>query len=256
MKSTNILKYAKRKGSSPRSSALLEHPIRENCEEIDGNRGFHLKNENLTFPGVTRRIKEVFYPGFKHIDKNKKRPRKGTCSSISIGNRVHSELFHITNCKDKCLCKEPPKKRLHRFTKKAIDKFKEMEITIEESEVMIVSRGMRLGTRLDLVGTMFKGQENESMVVVSIKTGIPGTYRNPQKMNAPLDFLGSEPRNHNQLQGMIEHIILDRDYGIDVQEYLIMYLGKDGVIVESLESWCRSKTNRDNVFSAVSRAKH
>lgn len=251
MESSSILKYIEPKKKLVTCDSLLKHPLRQECHQIDKKKGFYWKKGNMTFSGITKKLKRSFYPDFKY--NSKKKPRKGTCSSISIGTRVHEEICHIVNCEKTgiCECEKSKKKKLHNFTKKAIKKFKELEITLEEAEVTIFSPLIKVGTRIDLIGSRWKGTDKERMVAISLKTGYPGKYKKPKKMLAPLDSLDSIPHNHNQLQGMTEHIILEKEYQINLDDYIIMYLGKDEPIVQPLEKWCKDEIFRKILLNSI-----
>jgi len=251
MENGSILKYTNKKNNEiGLIEKFLNNPIRNEVIQSKKRHYFYWKTNKKMLNGLTRTIKKKFFPNFSY-DKMTKRK---VCSSKKTGIRVHSELYHHYHCsfvefKDDCRCEcVSNSNKFHRYTKQAIEMFKKMEIEINDSEVIIFSRELKIATKIDMIGTRWKGTDKEKMVVISIKTGSHNKYRKPDKMIGPLNFVDSIPSNHAQLQSMVEHMILEKEYNVKVTEYYILYLTNGDTIVEYLSGWCLDTKNRQNVY--------
>jgi len=127
-------------------------------------------------------MKSTFFPDYREVKK-----RSGT-SSKKIGDMVHRQLFHAIECVKngrECTCLiKTSMSRLHRFTKQAITKLKELQIEITNAEVPILCRGANVCTHLDMIGRRKCGNN----VIISTKTGYATTFdQNPlkQRMKKP-----------------------------------------------------------------------
>lgn len=213
------------------------------------------KRTEMSYRGVTRTLKNLFYPDTSTAAVSKKR-RFGT-SSMKTGSTVHRHLYHHFSCKKKrlCYCKTKSRKKLTPYAVQAIKKLNEMCITIEDAEVPVISHSTRLATRLDLVGTRWKGEPGERSVIISIKTGyaFPGDKGELEGnvMEKPFDEIPNTFANQNQLQGVCEVALLRNDYKIEFDDYLLLYLGKPNATVKRLEQWAKSKKSMDSMMTVL-----
>jgi len=212
---------------------LLEHPTTKKLS-LDTNAGYgflftETGKEPVHLYGITDEIKRVFNPNYVIPG------CKSGKSAIKTGSTVHYQLYHMIECEQKrkgnCICtgKKTHKGRLHKLTVQALDKYAELEITVEACEVIIMSKGAERATAIDAIGKRWKGTPNERSVEISIKTGYRVGYDTNltgKHMVYPLDSLVSCPKNHNNLQLLIEKMILEVDYNIRFDDYLTIYLGK------------------------------
>lgn len=213
------------------------------------------KRTEMSYRGVTRTLKNLFYPDISTAAVSKKR-RFGT-SSMKTGSTVHRHLYHHFSCKKKrlCYCKTKSRKTLTPYATQAIKKLNEMKITVEDAEVPVISHSTRMATRLDLVGTRWKGETGERSVIISIKTGyaFPGDKGELEGnvMEHPFDKIPNTFANQNQLQGACEVAMLKNDYRIEFDDYYLLYLGKPKATVERLEKWAKSETTVNTMMTVL-----
>lgn len=245
---------------------LARHPRTEACSS-DPEGPVRWKGRG--YRGITRPLRSLFYPDYVGVVKH----RHGR-SSVDVGTRVHRHIYHKVECLGKCDCKKRHKpaclkrckcskrpRGTHPYAKQAFAKLRELEMVPVACEVPIVSPGSNVATRLDMICVRFSGPRARS-AIVSVKTGYPaGSYdANPlgQRLASPFGSVLSTPKNHNQLQGTCELAILERDYGIRFDDYVLLYLGHDEkgrAKAEHLEPWARTEKARNAVLDAMKKQK-
>lgn len=210
--------------------------------------------------GLTKLIRRKFYPDSISFKKSKRKSGGIGGNGKSNGTRVHRQIYHMVVCLGKrncdCEIKTNPK-RLNILTTQAFSVFKNLEFTPLNAEIIILSKIGKFCTQLDVIGNRFHGTPKQRSTIISIKTGYSTEYdkcKGNSRMNAPLDFLLSTARNHNQLQGMLERYILRHEYGITFDDYFIVYLGHSQTgepHVEELDKWCLSDDICKQVYDAI-----
>lgn len=107
------------------------------------------------------------------------------------------------------------------------DKLKHMHIEPFRAEVNVVSHSMKAGARIDVLARRFVGSQSEKLVLVERKSGY--RYANQahsttaEKMNAPLDTIPNTPVNRHHIQLFAQKQILEKEYGIKVDEAYLIY---------------------------------
>lgn len=220
------------------------------------------KQTNMSYRGVTHTLKPLFYPDVAGLRTRgegvtKKNNRFGT-SSMKTGSTVHRHLYHHFSCrrKGRCHCKTKSRKKLTKYAAQAVAKLAEMRLTVEDAEIPVISHSARLATRLDLVGTRWKGKKNARSAVVSIKTGyaFPGDRgeREEPFLRPPFEKVPNTFENQNQLQGACEVAMLRSDYGIEFDDYFVLYLGRGpSPIVERLKPWAKSEKTAKKMMQVL-----
>lgn len=184
------------------------------------------------WPGITGCIEKKFFFDYRAPTGHELASHK-TSSTKDEGDRIHRQIHHVYTCipREECQCtKRVHLSRLSSRTKSAIKFIKDFDVEPNATEYTIISPASHTGTRLDMIGKRFSGQSNQLSVIVSWKTGYAIDYdKNPlhQKMHGGLEEYESTPQHHNQLQSIIEYQMLKQDYGIQFDEYIIVYLDKD-----------------------------
>ena len=213
-------------------------------------------DQPIRMKGITMLTKSRFYPYYSPI-----RNKKGV-SSKQTGTRVHRQIYHMIECvkkrKGECICVgvKTSANRLHRWTQQALDQFSTLEIEPDACEIPIMCLHANKCTAIDVIGTMCRGKPSEKSVHISIKTGYQKDYdTNSQssRMREPLGKVLSSPQNHNLLQLLIEKMILEKEYQIIFDEYIIIYLGHydfDKPRVEYLKEsiWCKNTEISSRVY--------
>lgn len=239
-------KYLQSEGYPKLVQSLLEHKRTRGITR----EGHAYVYRGRKMGGLTRRMRSRFFPHYKGIEKH----RTGR-SGRQNGTRVHRQIYHMIECvrrKDgKCDCKiKTNPKRLNALTRQAMSKMKELGIEPVASEVNILCRKAGIGTSLDVIGVRW----SKRSAIVSIKTGyICGHDRDltGQSMLKPLDAISCSEQNQNCLQGMLESVILEKEYGMPFDDYIIIYLGhgeKGEASVEYLPRWCLDGEARTRVY--------
>ncbi len=222
--------------SAPRTDActrLLRHPMTKKCiMSSDGPvKWFGIDQKIKSYQGVTNSLREAMYPLFVQD----KRFYYGSSSS-ALGDKIHSQIYHVVECKESCTC--PKKfKVLHEWTKKAFECLISEKISPEACEVPIVSERAMKATRVDMIATRNKGHPtNERSVLVSVKTrhrGLMYDLEDPTTMlEAPFEDVYSNPKNHDQLQLCCEASILKHEYGIVFDEFVVLYVNVELIASE------------------------
>lgn len=206
-------------------------------------------------PGLTRRMKKTFFPHYEGV-----RRHRSSRSGRDTGTRVHRQLYHVIDCigrkKGVCDCTiKTNLNRLHKYTKQALAKMKELGIEPKASEVHILCKRAGVGTSLDIIGTRW----GKRSVIISIKTGYACGYDknlDGQMMKSPLRDIECTLKQQNQLQGMLEITDVQIEYGLEFDDYVILYLGhgESGEAQEEyLERWCNDPQRRKSVYDAFTR---
>lgn len=252
MESSSLDRYFKKPTTVDHVTALLNDERTHNIRQ-EGNTFIVYEKERMG--GFTRPMRKKFFPDYEEVKK-----RRSTRSGKKTGERVHRQVYHMIECVGRkggncdCTVKTNPKK-LNKWTVQCLDKLKSLEITPAAAEVPIFSKRGRRCTKLDLVGWRWKGKPQQRSLVISLKTGYSSCYdvdRLGQRMKPPLDDIPSIPKNHNQLQGLLEYATLDEEYKLRFDDYLILYLGHgdDGKVkTEYLDDWCMSESTRRDAYS-------
>ena len=258
MKQQSILNYIQTEKKTLNPIQRLMSDDRTQKIHHNGSK-FIYSSEQTKMTGITRMLKKIFYSNYKPI-KSKRSKR----SNIDIGNKVHRQIYHMVHClqnQNKCNCTiRTSCKKLHKYTLQALQVFKDLEFTCKASEVPIISEENKICTQIDLLGYRWYEQKNERSVHISIKTGYGPNYdinRLEQYLSSPLQEVLSTPRNHNRLQLLCERLILEKEYNIYFDDYIIIYLGQ-GITqtltkIDDLDEWtiCKSKKNRGKMWEKI-----
>jgi hypothetical protein len=228
---------------------LMLHPITGLLLKDNSSPDGPITCDGITYPGLISTIHKKFYPSYERVERH-----QGT-SSIDTGIRVHRQLYHSIECtsKKQCNCQvKTSMKRLNAMTLNAIRKFDELHFTPMAAEVPILCKQWNVGTRLDVVGYLWKGTPRQTSCIISIKTGY-SSGRNRSKgdhLSKPLDRVKSNEQNHNQLQSLCEHCILRFEYDLIFKRYFIIYLHKEyeQVEVEEPADWWGDNKTKRSVF--------
>lgn len=233
VENVSILKYFKLNDSnSTACKQLLAHKLGKKILFHGGK--FRMLSEEDGYSlvgGITYTIKRRFYPDYQ--PPTGRSPRQ-FASSISLGERVHRQIHHIYTCDalGKCNCeKRTSSKRPNRLVRVAQSFLSGFDIKPVATEVSIASIRAQKCTKLDMIGERWSESENKMSVVISWKTGYCSDYnknRDGLMLQPPLEKYESTPQHHNQIQSIIEYKIIEREYGIKFDEYIIVYLGHKG----------------------------
>jgi hypothetical protein len=230
---------------------LLSRPTTKSLLNDNNSPDGPIALDRVTYPGLISTIRKKFYPGYEKVERH-----SGT-SSIDTGIRVHRQLYHSIECTKQCNCQvKTNMKRLNAMTLNALRKFEELHFTPVAAEVPILCKVWNVGTRLDVVGYLWKGTPRQTSCVVSIKTGY-SSGRNRSRgdyLMKPLDRVKSNEQNHNQLQSLCEHCILRFEYELIFKRYFIIYLHKEyeQVEVEEPAEWWGDNKMKRSVFDHLS----
>jgi len=258
MQIDSLLKYAN--PTKPFVNAvknLYSHKLSKSLTSLDGKICYTNTVGKRYYPGITRTIKKKYFADFKYPTR---RTRVKASSSISTGTRVHRQIHHIYSClkKKTCDCKTKTNlKRLHACTKAVQEFLLDMEIVPDSTEYPIVSPTLKLATSLDMIGTRWPNTQNARSVIISLKTGYSAGYdanSSGQKLSKPLETYESTSQHHNQLQAIVEYEILANDYGIEFDDYYIVYLKqtKDAAYnVEVLKSSTLFRIEKERIYKGL-----
>lgn len=231
--SVSILKFFKMIEPQPDAcTTLLNHDMKKHILYHDGK--FRILYEHAgykTVGGIIPFIRSKFYPYYEHYAGW---TPKEFASSLSLGERVHRHIHHIYTCDvtGKCDCEKKTNiKKINGLARIAQRFLCDFEITPRGTEIPIVSLKAGKCTKIDMIGERWSGKENKISVLISWKTGYCSDYDKNKKgtmMRQPLEDYISTPQHHNHIQSIIEYKIVEEEYGIKFDQYIIVYLGHKG----------------------------
>ena len=263
MERESIHMYFAKKKTVPSENhveSLLSHP-RTSKIRFDRKKKKFVYDGRMV-DGLTRPIRNAFFPDYYGI----KRRRNGR-SSVEVGTRVHRQIHHVIRCEGRwndsprtcdCEIKTNPR-RLHKYTKKLLATLDLLNLTPFASEVPVFSSIANACTQLDVVCYRWrKDPDKRRSVVISLKTGYAsGHDRSPsgETMRGALSGVESCPKNHNQVQGACERFLLKEEYGIEFDDYFIVYLGHgrdgNGVLIENLTHWATNDETCGSILREI-----
>lgn len=197
-----------------------------------GKKGFLIEYKDPTcnkiVPGITTTIKQRF--GNPDMNIVLTESKRGSTSSIQLGNLIHRHIFHLVECarlpaNDRCSCSPNPHNNINKFARTAMNFFKRKGWTPLRSELGIYSPRMNVATRVDVlcINTKFE------FVLISIKTGYTGIDKEKPintnwRFKPPLNMLEDTAGRRHQLQLLMEKIILEEEYGVTISECGVLYV--------------------------------
>lgn len=250
---TNIGNFLKKDLRDNACDILLSKLSKENIKDREGG-GYIVTTGNNTMicPGLMRTIKSKLYP--KRIDTKK---TKG-CSSKEVGDRVHRQLYHYTNCSNSGVCNCKIKTiKMNQLVKNAYLKFKEMNFTPTSSEVPIHCKKGHFCTRIDVMGYINKGKDDQRSCMIEIKTGYETHLKKDGKgvyFSEPFEKIYASSANIHQLQLLSMSVICEKEYGVSFSENKVIYLRKEienCKVVDAAPWWKGKKEKREQLFNLL-----
>jgi len=267
---------------------LMTHEKHERVMELKNNpfASFSVrspKNEKMiTFPGLTVRLKEIYYPTTEDNPRKKskedKQNRKGfknykptgmksTCStSGSIhGSLVHGQLerfVNILSINARILEQDPTQYTwledadpcLIRILARFIS---EMWVPVY-SELKIWDENIHIQTAVDCMVFDIKRDKN---IMIELKTNfegeVYGSHPNDAPLPIPFEKIQNCPKNRHMLQVSGMRMILKKSYGICISEcYILRTLSKlKGSSLIPLEQWAKNKESSDILYESLRKIK-
>lgn len=237
-----------------------------------GNSGFELiyEKDNLTtiVGGVTKLIPRVFGNEDMNaiIDGGFLVGNERGQSSRALGSLVHNHVFHMVECGSgtgsNCKCGRKKSIQLddmNVYAKSVIRFIKQKGWAPLRSELGIYSPDLNVATQVDLLCM----NEDLQYILISLKTGYSKFIKENEtfKFRAPLDDVWDTRKNRHQLQLLIEKLILERNYKIEISQCAVMYVNSDPKNPEQIiyrtpgASHLPMSDIEDRIWNALSKSK-
>lgn len=216
-------------------------------EVAHGMRGSAMMQSNRPSPvhlrGLCGVVKKAFFPGLRDM-------QRGT-SSRSIGTLIHRHVYHQVECDraGKCDCSVRTPDNPNTQARRLLQVIQDKGWVPVRSELAVSSPTISVATRVDLICL---NPATGRLVLVSWKTGYmdieaqmqrsSSSGDQKQRMLSPLHGIEETHRQKNQVQLLCEYLILVKEYNLDIECALVVYIRcnkKDAnrVIIDEAESW-------------------
>lgn len=182
-------------------------------------------NKNIKLKGITKIIKQAFYPDYVYT-RDKYSVSTGAGSSTegrSRGSLIHRQLRDFFNeSHEKFKVKH---EGVHDYTKKAIIAMKSWNMTPIKAEVPICDPKQKIGTGIDAVCL-----RDSKLCFLEFKSGGDGYFeKGSGNMKGILELLSNCPKNQAFIQLIVENEITRRNYGVSADELHVIQLCSSGV---------------------------
>lgn len=212
---------------NPKAEIIFNHPLTKITKYDKISKCFKLKkgNKYSKLKGITKIIKETFYPNYEYI-RDKYSSSTGVSNSWEGKNRgslIHRQLRDFFN--------EPFEKfkikheEVHDYTKKAIIALKKWDLVPLRAELPICDPKEGISTGVDAICT-----RDSKLLFIDWKTGYDEYIeKGSGMMEGILNFLSNCPRNQAYIQLVVESEIIRRNYGTTPDELHVVQLCNSGV---------------------------
>jgi hypothetical protein len=210
-------------------SLLQSHPLNLKVKFNYMSQGFLFEvdsKKKIKMQGFKPVLSKVFWPNYVYT-RTKYSESTGVSSSqegLERGKIVHKQIQDYYTLSSAAFLKKYGD--IHPYAKKAIAALKKWGYLPWKSEFKIVCKELRIATAIDLIAT-----KNGKLCLIEFKTGQDG-YINVGNSN----MIGPEslskkysncPLHQAYLQVLLSAIILDKVYGVKVDECLVVHIQKE-----------------------------
>jgi hypothetical protein len=199
----------------------------ESTINSNNNNGTEKKRKEIILSGLLPSLKRVFWPDYQYIP-TKYGGNTGVRSSFEgrmRGTLVHDQIRSYINESEKDFLKKH--ETLHFYTKKAIIAMKEWELRPIAAEFIIYDEDAKIATSIDALCI----DKNYDLVIIDWKCGYDHfIMRATCTMKGPLENKYSDcPLHQAYLQVLMNKVILEKFYGINVNKCYVVQITKDGI---------------------------
>jgi hypothetical protein len=185
----------------------------------------------VVYSGLIPTLRKTFYATFKiHRRRGSKRqPGAPPMSFVTKarGCRIHEQLG---------LWGRTGRTPLDSLARQISVSLHQRGIRLVASEVPIADEDARVATAIDAIGEDSEGR----VVIIEFKAGYQkGTHGHGPLDNLPGLSVPSTPLNHALLQLGMTRAILEENYGVYADQYLLVVSNGGGVTLRSLPAWTR-----------------
>jgi hypothetical protein len=190
---------------------------------IEDPRATGARERELRLDGLTKELQALFYPSSR--SKSTGGARTG---GASRGNQVDAEIARLVN-------EGTPPAAPNEYTAKTLQHLRDHGLQPFAAQFIVFDEHVRLATALDILCVDLACNDYAKNIVnVQLKTGFDrnydaasGVFRSPFVADSPLTRMVDSHRNKHQLQALVEHLLLSRNYGIVVKETRVLVIAED-----------------------------
>lgn len=221
---------------------ILELIERSGADGVDFDkeaRSFRNRNGGARPAGLVPKLKKAFWPDYRYTGttshkrfRHKKRTDiRHPSEGMRRGSMVHKQLELLTNEGPGALRKR--RKGLHAYTRKAVAGMKVWRWRPRRAELTLFDRVLNIATRADMLATGANGQ----LVLLEFKTGYDNYFEcGSGAMRGPLQrHISNSPKHQALLQLFFTREMIERNYGVRVDESYVVHIHCDGVTPHKLE---------------------
>lgn len=213
----------------PKWKAFLEHPKHKQIRFDETFKRFALSTPNgeVTLPGLNEHLRDVYFPDYVYIRKS----TDGTTGAGSIaggmmrGQVVHEQLMDFANMSKVQFEKSYKDANVELYTKKAVLALREWGYKPMWAEVCVWNE--TIATRIDCIVTNKDGD----FILIEWKTGMDNYFkRGSGPMKGVLkEKYSNSPLNQAHLQLLMSRMMIEREYGIEVDNQFVVHIHGNGV---------------------------
>jgi len=242
-----------------KGTALVTHLERARIKQRQTNQFVYASKSGKYVPlrPLTKTLKRSFYPIYIHLRQNTNGMKKVTSDT---GNLLDDQMSHLVNCgywKQPCRC-PPWVKILSPETKALIDFLQKRDWHPEYVQLMIGDVTDSIATRFDAIA--YNGNKKK-LILLEFKCGYRVGADIAQGTLSQLRWVDNNERNHHQLQLMTMVEMVRRNYGMEFDDAVVLYINSEEntpqemVKVYPLETWCNTKEKRSSIYDRILKPK-
>ena len=226
----------------PAREPILELIARSGADGVDFDkeaRSFRNRNGGGRPAGLIPKLKRAFWPNYqcagttshKRFRRKKKTDIRHPSEGMRRGSAVHDQLELLTNGGPGALRRK--QEALHAYTRKAVAGMKVWKWRPRRAELTVFDRVLNIATRADMLATGAKGQ----LILLEFKTGYDNYFEcGSGAMCGPLrQHISNSPKHQALLQLFFTRELIERNYGVRIDESYVVHIHCDGVTPHKLE---------------------
>ena len=231
-------------------AALLDHPKMKDIRFDSDFRAFR-DTANRIVPGLTKKLKLAFWPNYEYTDAHKRYAKRRNTGNrhpsdgMKRGKNVHKQLELLTNEGASAL--RVRKKVPHTYTRKAVMAMKLWKWRPRRAEVSVFDGDLQIATKADMLATGRHGQT----ILIEFKTGYDNYWeRGSSGMHGPLHgHLSNSPKHQALMQTLFTREIMQRSYGVTIDESWVVHIHSDGVTPYKLDGILANAAVADRLWN-------
>ncbi len=199
---------------------LMHHPRMSMVKHIP-YRGFTLGG-SVHLDGLTAQLEGLFYPSSRRMSTG-----GGKSGGASRGNTVSEEI-------DKLVNSGIMPQTMHKYTIKTLQYLKDHQLQPFAAELIVFDERIEIATPIDIACVdLACADMGKNIVMIELKTGFDNNYdaaggffHSPFAADSALLATTDSHRNKHQLQALVEHLIVAKNYTAAVRETRVLVISE------------------------------